>query len=96
MLDVTHLVLGLASEEPYADRALAIYRELGDLTREASLTVNLGTRAYHEGRWSDAVELYEGARELYWRTGDTVSRADATFNVGEIRSRQGRRGEAEE
>ena len=96
VLDVTHLVLGLASEEPYADRALAIYRELGDLTREASLTVNLGTRAYHEGRWSDAVELYEGARELYWRTGDTVSRADATFNVGEIRSRQGRRGEAEE
>ena len=89
VLDVTHLVLGEETEEPYAERALAIYRKLGDLTREASLTVNLGTRAYHEGRWPDAVELYEQARALYVRTGDTVARADATFNIGEIRSQQG-------
>lgn len=95
VIDVSNLELGLDDDRPYAELALAICEELGDLSRQASLALNLGGRAYYEGRWLDAVAMYERARELYARTGDTLARADATFNIGEIRSQQGRLDEAE-
>jgi tetratricopeptide (TPR) repeat protein len=56
---------------------------------------NLGVEAYYEGRWDDAIELYEQSRELRRRTGDVARVAVAMSNVGEIRSDQGRLEEAE-
>jgi class 3 adenylate cyclase/tetratricopeptide (TPR) repeat protein len=75
--------------------ALAIYEELGNLSRQAVIYNNLGGEAYYAGRWNEALDLFERARELYARTGDAVGRADSTFNVGEILSNQGRVEEAE-
>jgi class 3 adenylate cyclase/tetratricopeptide (TPR) repeat protein len=95
VLDMVHIELGTRTADAYGQLALSIYEQLGNLPRQASLTLNLGGRAYYEGRWNDAVELYEQARDLYARTGDAVACADATFNIGEIRSQQWRLTEAE-
>jgi class 3 adenylate cyclase/tetratricopeptide (TPR) repeat protein len=95
VLDMVHIELGTRTADAYGQLALSIYEQLGNLPRQASLTLNLGGRAYYESRWSDAIALYEQARDLYARTGDTFACADATFNIGEIRSQQWRLPEAE-
>src|SRR6185503_15002351 len=51
--------------------------------------------AYWEGRWSDAIELYERGRERSERAGDQVGAAIAAMNIAEVRSDQGRFEEAE-
>ena len=39
--------------------ALPIYEELGDLLGQANVLNNLGVDAYYEGRWQEALDLYE-------------------------------------
>lgn len=95
VLDSISVELALATSEPYAELALSIYKELGDLGRQAGIMLNLGGRAYYESRWVEALSLYERARELYTRTGNTANAADAMFNIGEILCHQGRFDEGE-
>jgi tetratricopeptide (TPR) repeat protein len=90
VLDSVSAELGLETDVPYGRLALSIYEELGDLPRQATMTLNLGGRAYYEGNWQEALARFEGARGLYTRTGNTVGAADATFNIGEIMCHQGR------
>jgi tetratricopeptide (TPR) repeat protein len=75
---------------------LPIYEELGDLTGQASVLNNMGIEAYYEGRWDEALELYERSRVLKQRTGDVTQVAVQTNNIGEILSDQGKLAEAEE
>ncbi len=56
---------------------------------------NLGTTAYFEGRWNEALDLYRQALAAWERAGDTRSVSMAAFNIGEILSAQGRLDEAE-
>jgi tetratricopeptide (TPR) repeat protein len=56
---------------------------------------NLGTGAYFEGRWDDAIDLYERGRLAHERIGDPVGAATGIFNIAEILSDQGRLDEAE-
>jgi tetratricopeptide (TPR) repeat protein len=95
VLDPVAIELALPADEPYGQLALSIYEELGNLPRQATITLNLGGRAYYEGHWHEALEFYERARELYGRTGDTLGAADATFNIGEILCHQNRLEEGE-
>jgi class 3 adenylate cyclase/tetratricopeptide (TPR) repeat protein len=95
VLDAVHIELGSKTGDRYGELALAIYKELGNLGRQATITMNLGNQAYYEGDWRGALAFLEQARDLFGRTGDTASRADATFNIGEILSHQGRLDEAE-
>ncbi len=95
VLDTIHIELGTEAADHHGRLALAIYEELGNLPRQASLLINLGGRAYYEGRWGDAVALYEQARELCAQTGNVLAGADAAFNIGEILSQQGRLDDAE-
>ena len=95
LLDWAALSLGTLREPAYSYKALSIYEHLGDLAGQANVLNNLGGFAYYEGRWDEAVDLYERGRTARERTGDSVNAAFGTANVGEIRSDQGRLDEAE-
>ena len=84
------------AEANHSARALAIYRRLGDLRRESAVLNNLGAFAYREGRWGDAVALYRRAGETSARAGGVADAAFGDFNIGELRSDQGRLSEAEQ
>ncbi|HSC50705.1 MAG TPA: AAA family ATPase, partial [Gaiellaceae bacterium] len=79
------------SPERAALRGLAvpIYEELGDLLGQANALNNLGVDAYYEGRWQEALELYDRSKALRERIGDVVGAAQITNNIGEVKSDQG-------
>jgi class 3 adenylate cyclase/tetratricopeptide (TPR) repeat protein len=78
----------------FLQRALAIFQELGLLHREATVLNNLGVRAYYEGAWDDAFDLYRRAEETVRRAGDVLTGGHATNNRAEILLDQGRLAEA--
>jgi class 3 adenylate cyclase/tetratricopeptide (TPR) repeat protein len=96
LLHVLYTMAGSPERAAFRGLALPIYEELGDLSGQASVLNNLGIEAYYEGRWDEALELYERSRELRRRTGDVTQVAVQTNNIGEILSDQGRLEEAEE
>jgi tetratricopeptide (TPR) repeat protein len=79
----------------YSSRALELYEQLGDPERESAVLNNLGMFAYFDGRWDEAIALYEQAAECSDRAGRPADRALTDCNVGEILSDQGRFDEAE-
>ena len=85
---------GRRDEATHSQGALAVYERLGDLDRQAAVLNNLGGFAYHDGRWHDAVALYERAAAASERAGDTANAAFGACNVGEVLSDQGRLEEA--
>jgi class 3 adenylate cyclase/tetratricopeptide (TPR) repeat protein len=96
ILDWALVDAGRPDEAVHSQRALDIYARLGDLDRQAAVLNNLGAFAYHEGRWDEAVALYERAAVASARAGDVVNAAFGDCNVAEVRSDQGRLQEAEE
>ena len=80
----------------FLDRALAIFDELGLLERQATVLNNMGVRAYYEGAWDDALELYHRSEEVVRRAGDVLTGGHATNNRAEILLDQGRLDEAAE
>ena len=69
VLDWALVDLGRSDEAVHSQRALELYDELGRLGPQATIYNNLGTFAYYEARWDDAVELFEKARQLRLRLG---------------------------
>jgi tetratricopeptide (TPR) repeat protein len=88
-LDLIYVSTGQADLAVHSERALELYTELGDLTGQAAVLGNLGAFAYWDGRWDQAVELYEKARALCKRTGNAVEAAIGTYNIGEVLIDQG-------
>ena len=95
VLDWANAELGRFDEAIHSERALEIYGELGDLAGQAAVYNNLGGFAYFQGRWDEALRLYERAGQARERVGDPVNAAGALLNIGEILSDQGRFEEAE-
>ncbi len=85
---------GAEHPERPIEQALGAYRELGDLSGEATCLTNLGALAYQRGHWSQAVTFYRQGQELQERAGDVTSAALGAVNVGEVLSDQGRWPEA--
>ena len=56
---------------------------------------DLGTDAYFEGRWEEALELYRRSTEARRKTGDEANAAHGTNNRAEILSDQGHLEEAD-
>jgi tetratricopeptide (TPR) repeat protein len=73
----------------HSPRALEIYRKLGDPQHEAMVLINLGARAYWQGRWQEAVDLYVQGGQCSERAGNAADVAFSEGNVGEILSDQG-------
>jgi class 3 adenylate cyclase/tetratricopeptide (TPR) repeat protein len=90
VLDWAHTDLGNDDAHHYRELALMIFKHLGDLNRQANVYNNLGIDAYYEGRWDEALELYERSREAWERSGDVAQMGTAANNIGEILSDQGR------
>lgn len=95
VLDWAYMDLGQPEQAVHSGKALAIYEELGDLPGQAAVLNNLGGIAYWQGRWNDALGLYERAGDLWTRTGNEVGVAFARANIAEILCEQGKLGEAE-
>jgi tetratricopeptide (TPR) repeat protein len=96
ILDWADIALGRPAEATRSLAALALYEELGDLDGQALILNNTGAWAYFEGRWDDALELYERARVARERLGDVVVGAEIAYNVAEILVDRGQLTEAEE
>jgi class 3 adenylate cyclase/tetratricopeptide (TPR) repeat protein len=96
LLDAADVARGRYRGEPWAEQALAIFKELGDLLWQAQALNVLGNRAYFEGRWDDALGYYRQAGEAFERVGDQWNSAITACNTAEILSNQGRYAEAEE
>ena len=80
----------------YLERALPIVEELGLLHRQATVLNNMGVRAYYEGSWDAALDLYRRSEETVRRAGDVLTGGHATNNRAEIMLDQGRLAEAAE
>ena len=76
-------------------QALVIAQEHGNLMHQASVQANLGILNYHAGRWDDAIECLNNARELDNRRGDVLNGAFGATTIGEILVSQYRLDEAE-
>jgi class 3 adenylate cyclase/tetratricopeptide (TPR) repeat protein len=90
VLDGALEMLGRPEEAVYADRARAIYEELGDTPGVATVDNNVGVRAYDEGRWDDAVAAYTQAQEGFRLSGNLPQAALCGANIGEVLVSQGR------
>ncbi len=95
ILGAADVFFGRPEGEERWRRAEQIYREQGDLPGQATLEANLGALAYFAGRWDDALELYDRAREARLRSGDPVNAAGCSMNTAEVLVEQGRSAEAE-
>ena len=79
----------------HSRRALELCEQLGDPELESAVLNSLGLFAYFDGRWDEAVSLYERAGECSDRAGVPADRAPTDCNVGEVLSDQGRLDDAE-
>ena len=80
----------------YREIALPLFEQLGDWTYQGNALNNLGVDAKDEGRWSEALDLYERSRICRQQAGDVVGAAITTHNIGEILSDRGLLDEAQE
>ena len=94
VLDWSLVELGRSEEAVHSQRALELYEELGKLGPPATIYNNLGMFAWLEGRWDEAIELYDKGRQLRLKLGDAVDAATGTHNIAEVLSDQGRLDEA--
>jgi class 3 adenylate cyclase/tetratricopeptide (TPR) repeat protein len=95
VLDWAKQVLGDPDRGAGLPAALALYEELGDLEGAANVIGALGTNAYFDGRWDDAVDNYEQAGDRFRRAGNAVQAAISDSNIGEVLVNQGRLDDAE-
>jgi class 3 adenylate cyclase/tetratricopeptide (TPR) repeat protein len=95
MLDFAYQALGAPEEAVYSQQAIEIHEELGDLDRLASALNNLGGWAYLDGRWDEALDLVERARQTLETIGDKTSAAFCALNVAEFSLDQGKVNEVE-
>jgi class 3 adenylate cyclase/tetratricopeptide (TPR) repeat protein len=95
LLHIGYMSLGAPEREAFRGLALPIYEELGDLPGQANVLNNLGIDAYYEGRWADALDLYERSRQARERIGDIIGAATIVNNSAEILSDRGELEEAE-
>lgn len=96
LLDWAHSELEHEEASHYRGLALPIFEELDDHAGQANVLNNLGVDSYFEGRWDEALVLYERSRAERERAGDLVEMGTAANNVGEILSDQGHLERAEQ
>ncbi len=95
LLDAADVARGRFDGEPWAQHALAIWRERDDLAWQARARNQIGIRAYFTARWADALLHYRAAADTFRLVGDEWNAAIAACNVGEILADQGHLTEAE-
>lgn len=89
VIDGAAIALGEPRDPANAARAIALLEEAEAHKHLAVLLNNLGAHAYHQGRWDEALDLYERGRERNTLVGDLVEAGYQTYNVAEILCDQG-------
>jgi len=89
LMHLSHTSLRSPERAAFRGLALPIYEELGDLLGQANVLNNLGVDAYYEGRWQEALDVYDQSKSARERIGDVVGAAQITNNIGEVKSDQG-------
>jgi class 3 adenylate cyclase/tetratricopeptide (TPR) repeat protein len=95
VLDWAYVALGRPQEAVYSQQAIEIWETLGDYDRLSRALNNLGGYTYLDGRWDEALELAERARDASLKIGDETTATVAALNIAEVRSDQGRFEDAE-
>jgi tetratricopeptide (TPR) repeat protein len=95
VLDLALVRQGRPDEAVHSERAIGIYKRVGDTENLARVLGNMGIFAAAAGQWDRAMELYEEGAAESARAGDVVSAAYGDCNIGETLSDQGRFAEAE-
>ncbi|HVM09743.1 MAG TPA: adenylate/guanylate cyclase domain-containing protein [Acidimicrobiales bacterium] len=86
--------LGVDIDE-YASTALKLYSELESSENVAALEVTLGSVAFWQGRWGEALSRYERGTATFEAIGDFVDAAVGHANIAEVFADQGRLDDAE-
>ncbi|MFV9672692.1 MAG: AAA family ATPase [Acidimicrobiia bacterium] len=95
ILDGARTALGEGGDHALARRALDLYEEAGDLDGQARVMNNLGSYAFWQGDWSEAVRLWDESSDILSRIGNAVVASLGTGNVAEVLADQGHLEEAE-
>ena len=95
VIDMAGMMLQGPGSGQHMQEALGIFEELGDLAMLSIAQSNLGVLCAVAGRWNEAVEWFEAARDLYSRIGDVTRGTDPALNLGEMLVKQRRFDEAE-
>ncbi|HJR95030.1 MAG TPA: adenylate/guanylate cyclase domain-containing protein [Gaiellaceae bacterium] len=94
-LEGGYLFIGEPENAVYEEKALEMFRSLGAARSAAVMEMNLGVKAYAQGRWGEAARLYESARKEFERVGDVTQAAYAAANLGEVLVVRGSHDEAD-
>ena len=94
-LDGSYQMLGQPEKAVHERMALELYRRLGNARLSGLFGLNVGVQAAAEGRWGEAVELYERAREDFLHAGDRAGAAHTDSSIAEILIGRGQLEEAE-
>jgi class 3 adenylate cyclase/tetratricopeptide (TPR) repeat protein len=95
-LDGSYALLGQPEKAVHEKLALEKYRQLGNLRLAGIYGFNVGSQAYANGDWDEALRLYLQAREDCLRAGDRDNAAYASACVAELLIGRGELDEAEE
>lgn len=95
VLDSANIALGHPALAIHGDEAIALYETAGAIGEQAVLLNNLGAFAYQQGRWNEALSLYQRATAAFDRIGDAVFAVVSSCNVAEIFAYQGQLAAAE-
>lgn len=87
LMESVYTFRGVPSE--HGERALALFRRVGDDVYVANTLNNLGTAAYFAGDWDVAIERWREYVEVMESAGATRFAAVGHSNLGEILSDQG-------
>jgi tetratricopeptide (TPR) repeat protein len=90
LLDFVLMDQGRVDEAVHSQRAAEIFEQLGDLLSLSEVLANSGGDAYEQGKWREAIELYDRARDLRLEIGDVAEASICTANISEILIEQGR------
>ncbi|HWJ83710.1 MAG TPA: adenylate/guanylate cyclase domain-containing protein [Nocardioides sp.] len=73
----------------FGDLALRTYEQMGDWYYAGIACNNLGSQAWREGRWDEAIAYYRRGSELALRAGDRLSASYMSMNLAEMTAVRG-------
>jgi tetratricopeptide (TPR) repeat protein len=87
--------LRIEGAEALFERSIDAFGKVGNLTRQVGAVLTRGVVLQAEGRWDEALDCYERARQLSTKVGSADANAVARLNLSEILVNRGEWAEAE-